>query len=444
MSEHTTINRSGAIKAIIGSLIGILVFFIPLPTGDGGSKIPLVSIIGAVKGAVSGVLPYVVLLILFLLCVSWLLFLRKQPERLQKFHRKDNWLVGTLFIIALFIDILLVFNIGPDWLLNKDVGGLVLYLSGSVLLTVTIAGFFVVFLTEFGFLEFLGTLLEPLMRPLYRLPGNSAVDAITSFVSAAAVGIFFTNRLYERGTYTQREAAAVASSFSICSLGFFAVLADTANIIDYLPYMIIVSFIVNFLLAAIMVRIPPLSRKKDIYIDGSKQDLSQREEHHDHIFVRACKAAAARGAKVQMKDMWRGGADALGFGVKIVAYVVSIATIALLIATYTETFNYLGKIVEPYIALMQLPNPEAIAPTVLISISEILLPAVLIAGSEASQMAAFFVCTLTTVQIIFFTESANAMLESSIPLKLIDLLVIFLLRTLIGIPLVALATHIIF
>lgn len=59
-------------------------------------------------------------------------------------------------------------------------------------------------------------------------------------------------------------------------------------------------------------------------------------------------------------------------------------------------------------------------------------------------MSVFFVCTLSLVQIVFFTESANAMLEADIPLSLVDLILIFIIRTIIAIPLVALATHIIF
>ena len=126
------------------------------------------------------------------------------------------------------------------------------------------------------------------------------------------------------------------------------------------------------------------------------------------------------------------------------AFILSIATLALLLATYTPVFDYLGVVVEPLIQLMQLPDAHAIAPTVLVAIAEIALPAIIISGADVSPMAIFFVCTLSTVQIIFFTESANAMLESSIPLSVKDLVVIFLVRTLLAIPLVALATHLIF
>ena len=80
----------------------------------------------------------------------------------------------------------------------------------------------------------------------------------------------------------------------------------------------------------------------------------------------------------------------------------------------------------------------------LVSIAEIALPAIIISGADVDPMAVFFVCTLSSVQIIFFTESANAMLESDIPLTVRDLVVVFLLRTLVAMPMVALATHLLF
>lgn len=436
---------TGALKALVGSLIGLGIFFAPLPVGDGESKIPLVMIIDYVKELIGGSINYLTLGIIGLLCLTWLVSRVSNHKGIREYHRKDSVVSGLTFFLAAFFAVLLVFNIGPDWLLHDDVGGLALYLGGSVFLTVTIAGFFVLFLTEFGFLEFIGTLMEPLMRPLYRLPGRSAVDAVASFVAAPAVGIFITNKLYTAGYYTQRESASIATNFSICSLGFFALLASIGGIMEYLPHMIVVSFLINFTLAAIVVRIPPLSRKQNVYYGGREQTADDfRDDDGRHILARACSAAAARAAQTRPEALYRGFWEAITFAQKIVAFILSIATLALLLATYTPVFDYLGVVVEPLIHLMQLPDAEAIAPTVLVSIAEIALPVIIISGAEVSPMAIFFVCTLSTVQIIFFTESANAMLESSIPLSVMDLVVIFLIRTLLAIPLVALATHLIF
>lgn len=45
------------------------------------------------------------------------------------------------------------------------------------------------FLSAFGLLQFIGTILEPLMRPLYRLPGYAGIDIATSITTSPAVDI---------------------------------------------------------------------------------------------------------------------------------------------------------------------------------------------------------------------------------------------------------------
>lgn len=438
--------KGSPFKALLGSLIGVCLFFVPFPMPSGESKIPLVSLIDTIKSGLGDGLQYITLAMIILLCVTWIAARLTGNASLTHYHRKDGPIIGGIFILAAIFGTLLVFQIRPEWLLNEDVGGLALKLGASVLLTVAVAGFLVVFLMAFGFPEFIGTLMEPLMRRLYRVPGRAAVDAVASFVASPAVGVFITNQFYRDGAYTQREAATIATNFSVISIGFFALLCSIGGILDYLPHMIVTSFVVTFLIAIIMNRIPPLSRKQDAYIDGRERNAGSEPDDAPtgHILARACQAAseraAASGPEVFRKSLW----DAVTFAQKIVAYVVAIATLSLMVATYTPVFDYLGAVFHYPLAALQLPDVVDIAPTILISIAEVALPAIVVSATQADPMAVFFVCTLSTVQIIFFTESANAMLEADIPLTVWDLVVIFIIRTLLAIPLVALATHLIF
>lgn len=436
-------SSASVLKAIIGSLIGILVFFVPFPAGGGESKIPLVILIDTIKESLGGALQYITLAAVVLLCITWVVSRFTSNKKINIYHKKDGNIIGVLFILAAIFSILLTFNIGPAWLLHEDVGGLSIALGGSVLLTLSVAGFLVVFLMSFGFAEFIGTLMEPLMRRIYKVPGRAAVDAVTSFVASPAVGVFVTNKFYKEKYYTQKEAAAITTNFSVVSIGFFALIASIGGILDYLPQMIITSFLLTFVIAFITIRIPPISRKKDEYIDGQKR-TKDNETHNDHILSRACKAAYERAAMSGPEVFKKAFFDALSFAQKIVAYIIAIATLSLIVATYTPIFEYVGAIFQYPLELLGLPSAADIAPAILVSLAEVALPAIIVSSTEAPTMSVFFICTLSTLQIIFFTESANAMLESDIPLSVIDLIVVFLVRTIIAIPLVALAAHLIF
>ena len=146
---------------------------------------------------------------------------------------------------------------------------------------------------------------------------------------------------------------------------------------------------------------------------------------------------------MQPRDIIDGLWDALKFAQKIVAYVISIATIALILTEYTRI--YMARQAYDSISkIIRMPNAVEIAPSTLVGIAEIALPVMLLAGKEIAMKSVFFIIVLSTVQIIFFTESAQAMLESAIPLTVLDLVIIFLERTVIAMPLVALAAHLLF
>ena len=136
--------------------------------------------------------------------------------------------------------------------------------------------------------------------------------------------------------------------------------------------------------------------------------------------------------------------DVLSFALKIVSFVMSIATISLFLCWYTPIFKWIGMPMIPYLQLCQMPDAAAIAPATLVGIAEIALPVMTIAGMNIAPMSIFFVIVLSTVQIIFFTESANAMMQSDLNLKFPELVLIFLIRTLIAIPIVAVFAHVLF
>lgn len=60
-------------------------------------------------------------------------------------------------------------------------------------------------LVGYGLLEFVGVYMEPIMRPIFKTPGKSAVDAVASFVGSYSLGLLITNRVYKQGMYNKRS-----------------------------------------------------------------------------------------------------------------------------------------------------------------------------------------------------------------------------------------------
>ena len=60
-------------------------------------------------------------------------------------------------------------------------------------------------LVGYGLLEFVGVYMEPIMRPIFKTPGKSAVDAVASFVGSYSLGLLITNRVYKQGCTTNES-----------------------------------------------------------------------------------------------------------------------------------------------------------------------------------------------------------------------------------------------
>ena len=73
--------------------------------------------------------------------------------------------------------------------------------------------FFVVcdLLVALGVVRFLGVILEPVMRPVFRLPGAAGFVVAMGFTSGFPVGAVLSRQLYEQGSLSNDEAERLAS-----------------------------------------------------------------------------------------------------------------------------------------------------------------------------------------------------------------------------------------
>jgi len=77
----------------------------------------------------------------------------------------------------------------------------------------------------------------------------------------------------------------------------------------------------------------------------------------------------------------------------------------------------------------------------LVGFAEMFLPAVIATGIE-SELTRFVVISVSITQLIYMTEVGVLILKTRIPLNFLNLVTIFLLRTLISLPVVAALAHV--
>ena len=166
--------------------------------------------------------------------------------------------------------LLISLNLAPEFLKNENTGGLMATgMIPPLMVTFFIGVILMPLLTSFGLVEFIGTLIAPIMKKVFKVPGYAAIDALASFLGDGTIGIVVTDQQYQKGYYTQREAAVIATSFSIVGISFAAVVADLLNFsnIFWIFYGTIAfaTVIAGFIISRL-----PLKKFKNEYYQGNQ------------------------------------------------------------------------------------------------------------------------------------------------------------------------------
>lgn len=438
------------LKFIIPSLIGILLLMIPFQY-EGETTITVALLAGKLTKVLEGVLPTIILLLISATGIFSLIYRIFKPGFLEKndflrslFHVSNLWLISRL--VGLVLVIMVYFKLGPSWIYSDDTGGLILYdLIQGLFAIFLFAGFLLPFLTDFGLLEFVGALLTPIMRPIFGLPGRASIDCIASWVGDGTIGVALTNKQYEEGYYTNKEASIIATTFSAVSITFCLVVlgqVDLAHLFG--PYYLTVA-VAGIVAAIIVPKIPPLSRKSNDYYKGIKKDKGENApEGYTNIswgLELALKKAdesfkprefIANGTK-SVLDLWLG----------VLPIIMAFGTIALIIAEFTPVFQWLGMPFIPILKLLRVPYAVEASQTIMVGFADMFLPSV-IGASIPSEMTRFIIASLSVTQLIYLSEAGAVMLGAKMDISLKDLFIIFIERTLITLPIIVLAANIIF
>ncbi|SEK70025.1 sporulation integral membrane protein YlbJ [Paenibacillus sp. cl141a] len=137
--------------------------------------------------------------------------------------------MGWLLLVSALISVIVLMALFPEAALQSALRGLAIWWD---VLFPSLFPFFVIseVLLGFGVVHLIGTLLDPMMRPLFRIPGAGGFVAAMGYVSGYPVGAKLTAKLWEQKMVNREEGerlvAFTTSSDPIfligaVSIGFF-------------------------------------------------------------------------------------------------------------------------------------------------------------------------------------------------------------------------------
>lgn len=439
--------KTALIKFIICSLIGVLFFLTPI-FWDGEWTIGIGVLASLLKSVISeNTLPTVAYILVTFSAVMTLLVGIFKPSRIvtdsylsSLFYPSKIWfilrIIGGIFVNFIY------WQVGPEWVYSSNTGGLILNDLNPVLIPFFLFAMLLLpFLVDYGLMEFVGILLSKVFQKVFRLPGRVAIDAMASWLGSSAVGVIITSQQYERGFYSARQAAVAATNFSVASIAFSLLIVSFLNITHlFLPFYAVV-VVTALSLAMIMPRLPPLSRKKDHYLveGNASTELIPKGISLPKWAVSQAVNKAERAPSIS-KSLFRSLFVLLDVYMGLLPLMFAIGTFALAISEYTPIFTYLSYPFIYYLDLLAISEAAKAAPTMLVGFADMFLPAVLGHAIE-SELTRFVIACVSVVQIIYLTEVGALILRSKIPLNFLELLMIFLIRTIIALPIIAFFAH---
>lgn len=416
-------DRINIIKFVFYSAIGIFLFFVPITIG-GKSSIPLDHIVTLVQKIPHFKNIYGVVLVI--------------GGAFLPFYQK-NWnknittkIFTVLKILGIPFVIMAVLGKGPDFLMQADV---IPFIYNKIVIPVTtivpIGSVFLAFIISYGLMEFVEVFMRPVMRPLWKTPGRSAIDAVASFVGSYSVALLITNKVYKEGRYTDKEAVVIATGFSTVSATFMIIVAKTLDLMNMWNIYFWSTVVVTFVVSAITVRLYPISKKSDNYYQNMQGDVEKViKENKFKVAINNAITVCENSGNI-FSNVMINLKDGLNLAFSIAPCLMSIGTLGIVLANNTPVFNILGYILYPFTLLTGYEEPFLVAKSLSLGLAEMFLPAVLV--TKLSFEVRMLVAITCVSEVLFFSASIPCMLATEIPITTKDYFIIWFERVVLSI-----------
>lgn len=423
------------LKFIIPSVLGVVGFLIPITYG--GKTTTIVSIvcdiIAKYVAPIQDILCLAFMAISFGLATVTILckpkFILNNPTLNSTFNIKPAMLLPRL--LALLFVISYQFQLGPEFVWNKDTGGQAYYITITVLTLMIGTAFLISLLMDFGIMDFVGTLIRRIMYPLFKLPGRSALDCIASWVGSSLVGTLLTSQSYKQGGYTKREAAVIITCFSTAGINLIYVMSAVGGIDGYYSKAMLAIYTAVVVCAFVIPRIFPLNKIKDEYNKGYSA-INEAVPEGSSKFQWAIDSAVARSKDMTTKKFFTKGCNTMiSVWFDVLPMIMFLSTVGMVIAVYTPVFQIITKPLVPILNFMGIAEAEKAAPMLIVGFLDQFLPVAML-NSLTDLSTKFFVFCVGISQIIYLSDMGIITIQTKLDVGLGKLFLVFIERTLIS------------
>ena len=240
-------------KMYIFSLIGIIIFFIPIKINNQYETL-LYHISYFIENKASIIINISVLFFVTLSILKDIINVNKSSiNKFFVFFKVFSLIILTFLLVGkeeiFFIDDSFIFIL-KDLILNLSI-------------VLPVASLFIPFLLDCGLLEITEAFTHRTMKKLFRVSGKVFLNFLVYLLVDNVCGVFVTYRLYKDGKLRERECAITILNFSVLSLSLTGDLCDKIDV--NMGKFFIMEMLVLIICNIIISRIYPLKKKKQSY-----------------------------------------------------------------------------------------------------------------------------------------------------------------------------------
>ena len=434
------------IKFIGGTLLGILLVLIPF-NFNGTVDTVLFYYLKQFIRANQSPLRFIIMILMCISAIVSLYDFIAKPDWIRNNKILKNIFSTSLFYIVnrflgALICVLVYFNIGPNFLISADTGESMFSLATQLSILVPCMLFLQTLILECGAMEFIGELIGFIVKPIFKVSEMGAVSIISAWVGPGNAAILGTRDLFEEGYYTVKEAAIIGSQFSTSSVGWIVLVSSVFGIMDHFGTLFLVITLVGIIVAMVGVRIPPISKYPNTYMNNSEiSPLQVTQNESQSKIAYAFDRALQRADKVTLKTFSSKINNMLFYVIWLQPIIVCWGTLALIVSIYTPLLQWISYPIELILSIANISEPAASASAIMSGFADNYLPVIL--GKDIASVASrFIIAAMSILQIVFMSEIASLLTSTQVIKNFKDVLLVFIIRTFVALPFVILCVKV--
>lgn len=434
------------IKFIGGTLLGILLVLIPF-NFNGTVDTVLFYYLKQFIRAYQSPLRFIIMILMCISAIVALYDFIAKPDWIRNNKILKNIFSTSLFYIVnrflgALICVLVYFNIGPNFIISADTGESMFSLATQLSILVPCMLFLQTLILECGAMEFIGELIGFIVKPIFKVSEMGAVSIISAWVGPGNAAILGTRDLFEEGYYTVKEAAIIGSQFSTSSVGWIVLVSSVFGIMDHFGTLFLVITLVGIIVAMVGVRIPPISKYPNTYMNNSEiSPLQVTQNESQSKIAYAFDRALQRADKVTLKTFSSKINNMLFYVIWLQPIIVCWGTLALIVSIYTPLLQWISYPIELILSIANISEPAASASAIMSGFADNYLPVIL--GKDIASVASrFIIAAMSILQIVFMSEIASLLTSTQVIKNFKDVLLVFIIRTFVALPFVILCVKV--